>query len=70
MPIPAEHIHVDDGKYTVVLRNDGSSTALRYGAPWPAFEGINQLDNLTVALARDLQSAREEIAHLKEETAS
>jgi hypothetical protein len=55
-------IDVASGKYTVVLRDDGTSTALRYGEPWPAFAGQNQLGNLTTALARDLQEAREKLA--------
>ncbi len=57
-----ERIDVADGKYTVVLRDDGTSTALRYGEAWPAFAGVNQLDNLTCDLARDLQTARSALA--------
>lgn len=53
-----ERINTCEGKYTAVLRADGSSTALRYGQEWPAYAGVHQLDNLTVALARDLQAAR------------
>lgn len=61
-----EQIHVDGKTYTVILRSDGTSTALRYGEAWPAFAGQNQLDNLTVALARDLQTARENLSLMLE----
>lgn len=49
-----ERITVGDGKYTVILRSNGTSTALRYGEPWPAYKDVLSLDNLTVALAREL----------------
>ena len=59
--VTEERIDVCEGKYTVVLRSDGTSTALRYGvAEWPAYIG-QQLDNLTTALARDLIDAHERL---------
>ena len=60
-----ERIDTCEGKYTVVLRADGTSTALRYREAWPAFDGVHQLDNLTVALARDLQAARVQLAEAR-----
>ena len=59
-----EHIPCANGKYTVVLRDDGTSTALRYGEPWPAYEGQTTISNLAFALACDLRDAREEIKRL------
>lgn len=62
MTAPTEtRIDTCEGKYTVILRSDGTSTALRYGEAWPAYEGCAVLDNLTTALARDLDDARRKL---------
>lgn len=63
-PVTEERVDVYDGKYTVILRSDGTSTALRHGEAWPAFAGQTQLDNLTTALARDLIEARDMVVKL------
>lgn len=50
-------VDVFDGKYTVILGDDGSSRALRYGEFWPGSPG--SLNNLECALARELHDLRE-----------
>ena len=55
------NVTVENGKYTVIQRADGSTTALRYGEPWPAFEG-RSLDNLHTALAWEVAELREQTA--------
>ena len=56
------NVTVENGKYTVIQRADGSTTALRYGEPWPAFEG-RSLDNLHTALAWEVAELREQLAY-------
>jgi hypothetical protein len=53
------NVTVADGKYTYVMRADGSTTALRYGEAWPAFENQSP-DNLHFALASEVQELRDE----------
>ena len=50
-------ISTSDGKYTVVHPMDGPAYPLRYGEPWPAYEG-KFMSNLELALAYDLDAAR------------
>lgn len=60
-------IATSDGKYTVVQKGGGGSYALRYGEEWPAYpQDTGSVGNLALALAYDLQAAREEISTLKE----
>lgn len=56
-------VTTSDGKYTVRQPMDGAATALRYGKPWPAYEG-RTLSNLELALAYELEEARAEIDRL------
>ena len=56
-------VEVEDGKFTVILHEGGSTTVLRYGGPWPAYE--NGVTNLEWSLATELAEAREEITTLK-----
>ena len=58
--VTEESVTVCDGKYTAILRSDGSSTALRYGEVWPAYadEGLS---NLEAALAREVIELREKL---------
>lgn len=58
--VTEEHVDVAEGKYTVILRSNGSSDALRYGEPWPAY-AHGSINNLEAALARDLIAARAEL---------
>lgn len=62
-----ERIRVDtDGrKYTFIMREDGSTHALRNGKPW--LENIGSLagGGLIFSLASDLDEARTEIARLR-----
>lgn len=62
--VTEERVDCADGKYTVVLYSDGRSRALRYGEYWPAY-GDEQVGNLAVALARDLQEARKQLEAYK-----
>lgn len=57
-------VSVDGGKYTFIFYVDGSSQALRYGEPWPAFEK-SPPDNLHHALASSLKDRNEEIDRLR-----
>jgi len=57
------NVTVADGKYTYVMRADGSTTALRYGEAWPAFENQSP-DNLHFALAAEVQDLRDAQAEL------
>lgn len=65
MSVDLLNVTVADGKYTVIQRADGSTTALRYGEAWPAYDG-KQVGNLALALAYEVQALREK---LKEMTA-
>lgn len=52
------NVTVAGGKYTVIQREDGSTSVLRNGEPWAAYEG-KPLGSLTLALAyavSDLQA--------------
>lgn len=53
-----EHISVEDGKYTVVLGDDGSLKLLRYGEPWQDLTG----NKLIYCLAAELRDARNDAA--------
>lgn len=50
-------IDVADGKYAVVGIEDGHLRALRHGEEWRSLTG----DNLILALAQELQEARERL---------
>lgn len=52
-----------DGKYTVVLDNNGKLYALRYGQPWRDCCG----DNLVFALAQDLETLSGRLARISED---
>lgn len=58
-----ERVDACEGKYTVILRRDGSAQALRYGEWWPAY-GDTLDDNLVLALARDLIDARNALVEI------
>lgn len=58
------NITVSGGKYTFIMREDGSTTALRWGGEWPAFKNASP-DNLHLALAQEIVALREEIAKHK-----
>lgn len=71
-PIPDAHsddllrITTANGKYTVVQTGRGNSYALRLGEEWPAYpQDKGSVGNLALALAYELQAAREEIETLK-----
>lgn len=61
---PGESLRVEtcDGKYTVVLPDNGGLKALRYGAPWRDLVG----DGLILSLAFELDEARKRIAELEQ----
>lgn len=58
-------VDTSDGKYTYIMRKDGTSHALRYGKPW--ITSLTNIPgcNMTSSLAHDLDEARQEIAKLK-----
>lgn len=60
-----DHLRVltGDGKYEVVVPADHKAHALRHGEPWRELIG----DNLILALAYDLDEARETIKTLQSE---
>ncbi len=59
-------IKTSDGKYEVVQPHEGGAYANRYdNERWRDLTG----DNLILALAYDLEEAREEIAKMKKEAA-
>ena len=60
------NITTSDGKYTVQQPMEGRAIALRYGEPWPAYEG-KLLSNLELALAYDLEEAREKLDSQRKE---
>jgi len=51
-----------DGKYTVVLPEDGKLHALRYGEPWRECVG----DGLILALAQDVGALRQKVVELED----
>lgn len=53
-------VSTSDGKYTVVQDASGKQFALRYGEPWQNLVG----NGLTLALAHDLEEAREAVKAL------
>lgn len=57
------NVTVAGGKYTYIQREDYSSTALRYGGTWPAFD-MAPPDNLHNALAVEVQALRDANAEL------
>jgi hypothetical protein len=56
-------VAVEGGKFTVVLCDDGSNYALRYGEHWAPH--ANGVGNLAASLAYELDEARQEIATLR-----
>lgn len=58
------NITISGGKYTFIMRADGSTTALRWGEEWPAFKNASP-DNLHLALAQEVVALREELAKHK-----
>lgn len=55
------NVTVGEGKYTVILAENGGLRALRYGQEWRDCCG----DGLILALAHEVESLREEVAALK-----
>lgn len=51
-------IDIDNGKYSILHENSANLRALRYGEPWPAFEG----SNLILAMAQEIEDLREKLA--------
>jgi len=60
------NVTVADGKYTFIMREDGSMTALRWGDEWPAFKNKDP-DNLHLALAQEIVHLRVEVEKSKHE---
>jgi hypothetical protein len=56
-------VEVNDGKYTVVIHDNGRLEALRHGESWRWLTG----DNLVFCLAAELYEAREKIIRLEGE---
>jgi hypothetical protein len=56
-------VSVSNGKYTVILKENGGTEALRHGEPWRDCCG----DNLIYCLASELDEARQEVESLKGE---
>lgn len=54
-----QRVDVADGKYTVVIEDNGDLYALRYGERWRDFTG----DKLIYCLAAELQEARDALAN-------
>lgn len=58
-------VSVEGGKYTVVIGDDGSLSALRHGEPWQDLTG----NKMVYCLATELEEAREQrriaIDHLR-----
>ena len=59
---PLLNVSVADGEYHVVLPVEGGLCALRHGKPWRNLCG----DNLVLALANELDDARQKIAKLEQ----
>lgn len=53
-------VTVQDGKYTVIMENDGRLHALRHGEPWRDCVG----DKLILALAQEVETLREKVKEL------
>lgn len=49
------NIHLEDGKYTIVLRSDGAMHALRHGEPWRDLVG----DKMVMAMAHEILELRQ-----------
>jgi hypothetical protein len=62
----ALQVEVNDGKYTVVIHDNGQLEALRYGECWQWLTG----NNLVFCLATELFEAREKIERLEGEIKS
>jgi hypothetical protein len=60
------NVAVAGGKYTYIQREDYSSTALRYGEPWPAYD-IAPPDNLHHALAAEVKQLRDGLRAIVDE---
>lgn len=56
-------VEVANGKYTVVMPDDGGLHALRYGKPWMDLVG----DSLAWCLASELNETREKLKKLEDE---
>lgn len=63
------NVTVAGGKYTFIMRADYSTTALRYGEPWPAYD-VTPPDNLHSALAAEVEDLRDELLRARDELSS
>jgi hypothetical protein len=60
-------VSVADGKYRLVMGDDGVLTALRDNMSWPGRDLAG--DDLVLALAQELREAREELSLLERKVA-
>ncbi len=60
-------VTTSDGKYTYLIREDGSTAALRYGEPWIESTALITGNGMTMALAHDLDAEREKTRALTAE---
>jgi hypothetical protein len=58
--VSAVRVEVADGKYTVVMEDDGRLTALRHGEPWQNLVG----NKFVYSLAYELQESRDLVASM------
>lgn len=61
------NVSTSDGRYTVVLRRDGTSHVLRYGEPWTPFPEGGSVGNVVIALGLEIETLRDDLANLREE---
>jgi hypothetical protein len=54
LTVSYERVQLENGKYTVILGNNGTMTCHRYGEPWRELTG----DKLVYALAVEVQRLR------------
>ena len=59
-------VSTSDGKYTVIQHASGRTEALRYGEPWMTVTG-SPGSNMILALAYDLEEAREDARASRED---
>lgn len=50
-------VSVDNGKYTIIMKENGSMEALRHGETWRDLTG----DGMVLALAQEIEELREKL---------
>ena len=64
---PQERMRVttSDGKYTVILKQNGGMRFLRHGEPWPSADEQFAHVGMILALAQEIEQLRREVIHAK-----